>query len=76
MNKKTLGRILIILGVLMWVPYGVLKYGLGQEIPVLPFLILHLSGVIPGAILAPSDTFWSRMGRFFNRTTDSSKKQE
>jgi hypothetical protein len=76
MNKKTLGRILIILGVLMWVPYGILKYALGQDVPVLPFLILHLSGVIPGAILAPSSTIWERARRLFNRTTDSSTKQD
>lgn len=79
MNKTTLGRILIVLGVLMWVPYGILKYGLGLDVPVFPFLILHLSGVIPGAILAPGDTFWARVGRFFNRffrPAGSSGKQD
>ena len=58
---------MIVLGVLMWVPYFALKLS-GAQVEVLPFLIAHLSGVIPGAILAPSDTLWHRITqRIFGR---------
>lgn len=63
MKKTTLGRILIIVGVLMWVPFGYLKMA-GTNPEVLPFLALHLMGVIPGAILAPGETAWAKLGRF------------
>ncbi len=45
------GSWLIIVGVLMWVPFCLLKRLLGLDVPVWPFLTLHLLGVIPGAYL-------------------------
>ena len=50
------GLVLIILGVSAWAPYGVLKYGFGQEVNVVPFLSVHLTGVIPGALLKRGPT--------------------
>ncbi len=50
----------------MWVPYFILKAN-GAQVEVAPFLIAHLSGVIPGAILAPSDTLWRRLTRRIER---------
>ena len=53
MNDRRLrrvGRILIWLGVAVWLPYAVMQYGLGRDISVLPWLGLHLGGVIPGSI--------------------------
>ena len=64
MKRQTLGKILIVLGVLMWLPYFALKLS-GAEVSVMPFLILHLLGVIPGALLAPSDTLYHRITRRF-----------
>lgn len=70
MNRRTLGKILIIAGVLVWVPYFYLKLtGVEMaEIAVMVFLIVHLSLVTPGALLAPSDTLYHRLfGRFYRR---------
>ncbi len=50
-RKEVWGRILIFIGVSAWIPYGVLAYILGRETNVAPFLVVHLSGVIPGALL-------------------------
>ena len=46
------GRALILLGVSAWIPYFVLKYLAQDEVSFAPFLVIHLSGVIPGALLA------------------------
>jgi hypothetical protein len=48
--RKRLGTGLIAFGVLAWVPYFILREQ-GVDAPSTPFLIWHLSGVIPGAIL-------------------------
>jgi hypothetical protein len=61
-TRQLLGRILLALGVLMWLPYFALQAS-EVDVPVTPFLILHLCGVIPGAILAPSNTLWSKIMR-------------
>ena len=66
MNRKTVGRILILLGVSMWIPYFALELA-GEEVAVAPFLALHLSGVIPGALLARGDTLTRTLGRLLNR---------
>ena len=50
-SKKRWATILIIIGVCAWIPYMVLKYGMGEDIIVYPFLAVHLSGVIPGFLL-------------------------
>ena len=49
-RRKRIGEVLIALGVLAWAPYLYLS-GSEREVPSLPFLIWHLSGVIPGALL-------------------------
>ncbi len=51
LRKEAWGRILIFIGVSAWIPYGVLAYIMGRETNVTPFLVVHLSGVIPGALL-------------------------
>ena len=50
-RRERLALILILVGVTAWVPYGILKYGMGQEVVIYPFLTVHLLGVIPGFIL-------------------------
>ncbi|MBI3912641.1 MAG: hypothetical protein HY327_00375 [Chloroflexi bacterium] len=60
MKRTTFGRILIMLGVCAWIPYFALKLA-GASVEMLPFLVVHLLGVIPGALLAPSETIWSRL---------------
>jgi len=55
LNRHRLGYILIGLGVVAWLPYGIVKYGLGNELPVHPFLAWHLIGVVPGFLLRRGD---------------------
>ena len=66
MNRKIVGRVLIFLGISMWIPYLVLEV-LGTEVSVTPFLAAHLSGVIPGAILLRGETLVRWLARRLNR---------
>ncbi len=50
-RNQRVGRILIWLGVMAWVVYGVMKYVLRMDVSVPPFLVAHLCGVVPGAVL-------------------------
>ena len=56
-TRKRLGTALIAFGVLAWVPYFILREQ-GVEAPSAPFLLWHLSGVIPGAILRYTPWGW------------------
>jgi len=48
---ETVGAILVVLGVLVWVVYAILRWGLDQDVTVRQFLLFHLAGVIPGSVL-------------------------
>lgn len=54
-NKKSYltlaGHLMIILGLLVWVPYLYLKLVMGQSVEVLSYLPYHLSGVLGGVSL-------------------------
>lgn len=53
MTRRQVGRIFLWIGAAAWVPYTILKYVLGHEdTPMTPYLICHLSGVIPGCIIS------------------------
>ena len=41
---------MIWLGVAAWLPYAVMKYGQGKDISIVPWLGVHLCGVLPGSI--------------------------
>lgn len=62
-NRKFWGRALILFGVSAWLPYFVLKFVMGHELPVPPFLIAHLSGVIPGFLLVRGEWLLKRLRR-------------
>jgi hypothetical protein len=49
-SQKRIANLLILLGVLAWLPYFYLL-GRGNSPSIFPFLLLHLSGVVPGAWL-------------------------
>ena len=53
-KRRLVGRIMIYLGVLAWVPYIYLTRSLGQDIEIRPFLIAHLTGVLGGAAVRAS----------------------
>ena len=59
-TRAIAGRILILLGVAMWIPYAVLLLS-GGEPEVGRFLPFHLAGVIPGALLARWDWIRKRL---------------
>ena|GEM_PF-2393431 len=66
-DRKHWGRLLILLGVAVWVPYAALKYGAQSEAPFGPFLALHLLGVIPGALLARGEELAALLRRVRGR---------
>lgn len=49
--RSRVGELLVVGGVLAWVPYFALQLDPAREVPILPFLVAHLSGVVPGAAL-------------------------
>jgi len=55
LERRQLGRILILLGVACWIPYVLLKHVLGSDVPIGPFLIAHLLGVLSGSVLRHGD---------------------
>ena len=54
-NKKSYltlaGHLMIILGILIWVPYFYLKLVMGQSVEVMSYLPYHLSGILGGVSL-------------------------
>lgn len=52
-SREQIGRMLVWLGVLTWVPYILLTIA-GRSLPILPFLTVHLTGVIGGTKLRRS----------------------
>jgi hypothetical protein len=68
--RKRLGDVLVALGVLAWVPYFILREQ-GVDVPSTPFLVWHLLGVVPGAILR-----YTRWGaRWFARNGEGAGPQ-
>ena len=64
-SRRRLGRILLLIGGLAWVPYMIGKYLLGMTLPVWPFLTVHLCGVIPGSLLKRWDWISGLARRLF-----------
>lgn len=62
-TARRVGRILIIAGVAVWIPFFALELT-GHDPEVAYFLPVHLSGVIPGAILSR----WQQIKGLFRRT--------
>jgi hypothetical protein len=56
-RRKRIGEALIAFGVLAWAPYLYLTEA-GRDVPSLPFLLWHLSGVVPGAVLRYTAAGW------------------
>jgi hypothetical protein len=66
MRRARVGTVLVLLGGAAWVPYFLLKPVVEPDPPLLPFLALHLSGVIPGALLGSHGVatwLWRRFAR-------------
>jgi hypothetical protein len=63
---KTLGNILLTLGVGVWGAYAVLRYGMGWEVTARQFLPYHLAGVVPGMIRRRHRFFRGVLGRLFS----------
>ena len=63
---KTLGNILLTLGVGVWGAYAVLRYGMGWELTARQCLPYHLAGVVPGMILRRHQFFRRIVGRLFS----------
>lgn len=63
-HRRRWGRRLILLGIATWVPYFTLRYLAQNDVPLGPFLTLHLMGVIPGALLTRGEGFSAWLKRF------------
>ena len=50
-SLHTVGHILVLLGISVWLPYLYLKLVLGQPVDVMDFLPFHLTGVLGGVFL-------------------------
>jgi len=48
---RTMGTVLVIMGVSVWGVYAIERYVLKMDVNSLNFLICHLAGVIPGSLL-------------------------
>lgn len=68
--SRRLGSVLILLGVAVWVPYFIFKNFAATEVSLAPFLILHLSAVVPGLLLRLGLFDWLRIEGFKRRQTD------
>jgi len=62
---KIFGTLLLILGVSVWIVYGLLRYGMGCHVTALQFLPYHLAGVVPGVVLRRHRFFRSLIRRLF-----------
>ncbi|MBI4201490.1 MAG: hypothetical protein HY532_00045 [Chloroflexi bacterium] len=62
-RNRRIGRILILAGVAVWIPYFALKLA-GNDPALGLFLPFHLAGVIPGSILSR----WRQLKRLLGRT--------
>ena len=69
MNRTNIGRIMILIGALVWLPYFTLKLS-GAAVEIGPFLLVHLLFVIPGSLLAPGENIYSRLSRWFKGKKD------
>jgi hypothetical protein len=48
---RTIGTVLVIMGVSVWGVYAIERYFLNMDVQPLQFLTYHLAGVIPGSLL-------------------------
>jgi len=48
---RTIGTVLVIMGVSVWGVYAIERYVLKMDVHSLQFLAYHLAGVIPGSLL-------------------------
>ena len=54
-NRRVLGKTLTWLGILDWIPFILLTIGRNSP-PILPFLAVHLMGILAGAWLKSTDS--------------------
>ena len=63
-RRQVWGRLLIVLGVLAWVPWFYQTDVLGRELEIAPYLALHLTGVLSGLgvlLSRPLQRLWQRL---------------
>lgn len=63
---RTLGTVLVVAGVAVWVVYAVVRYLLGWQVTGRQFLPYHLAGVVPGAVLRRHRFFRDLIGRLLS----------
>lgn len=63
---RTLGTVLVVAGVAVWVVYAIVRYLLGWDVTGRQFLPYHLVGVVPGAVLRRHRFFRGLIGRLLS----------
>lgn len=70
--QRRISNALIFIGIIVWGPYFLMKSSLGEQVEIVPFLIIHLSGIFGGILLRFN--FDSLRGMFRNQ--DSQPRDE
>jgi len=68
LSKYALGKTLTWLGILAWVPFILLTIGRYSP-PILPFLVVHLIGILGGAWIKRSDSQATTPNSFVGKST-------
>ncbi len=67
---RRIGSILILIGVAVWVVYFAIGNFTSVEVSLTPFLVLHLSAVVPGLLLRLGLFDWVRIDSIKTRQAD------
>jgi hypothetical protein len=77
-RRQVWGRVLIILGVLAWLPWFYQTDLLGRDLQIAPYLALHLTGVLSGLALllsAPLQRAWRQLRSSTKETVFLAKRE-
>lgn len=73
-NRQRIGLLLIALGVCVWLIYAALRMS-GIPVNGGVALAIHLTFVIPGAVLAPGENLYARFFNLFRRDKSREESQ-
>lgn len=67
-RRRKLSKVLIYLGILAWLPYIYLDNVIGAEVNIMPFLTVHLVGIISGILV--------RLSMYYSKTQEVKSVKE
>ena len=66
--QRQISNVLLLIGIIIWGVYFLMKSSLGEQVEIMPFLIIHLSGIFGGILLRFN---FNNMRVFRNRDSQS-----